>query len=290
MSTENELNKTLSEIYTDLESLQSAREQIEIVTKSSANLTNSTSMLLQELREFSNLFGKENTSNISQLTQSLESFENKINSIHTKGNESISGYIETFKNKIDTVITQFEKKNKSGLSQLNQSLEGFENKINTISEKGNESISEYIKSFKKEIIVVIDQFSKQISENEKNLTAINSLNNEKIGEKIKQFEKTTKDLKVNAEQGIENIKSIAIAKIEKQEKEISKTILHIAETNLKTESLIKIIKNYDIPNSLENLDNKIESIVTENKSLKTMLFVIIGLLGLSIIGLLVKFL
>jgi primosomal protein N' len=193
MSKENELNKTLSEIYTDLEGLQSAREQVEMVTKSSEDLTNSTSMLLQELREFSNQFGEENTSTFSQLTQSLDSFEGKINSISEKGNESISGYI---------------------------------------------------KSFKKQIVIVIDQFSKQISENEKNLTAINSLNNEKIGEKIKQFEKTTKDLKVNAEQGIENIKSIAIAKIEKQEKEISKTILHIAETNSKTESLIKIITNY----------------------------------------------
>jgi hypothetical protein len=239
MSTENELNKSLSEIYTNLESLQNAREQVEIVTKSSEGLTKSTSMLLQQLREFSNQFGKENTNTFSQLTQSLDSFEYKINNI---------------------------------------------------SEKGNESISEYIKTFKKQIVVVIDQFSKQISENKKNLTTINSLNNEKIGQKIKQFEETTKDLKVNAEQGIEIIKSIAIAQIEKQEKEISKTILHIAETNLKTESLIKIIKNYDIPNSLENLDNKIESIVTENKSLKTMLFVIIGLLGLSIIGLLVKFL
>lgn len=238
MSTENELNKSLSAIYTNLENLQNAREQVEIVTKSSEGLTKSTSMLLQQLREFSNQFGKENTNTFSQLTQSLDSFEAKINNISEKGNESISGYI---------------------------------------------------KSFKKQIVIVIDQFSKQISENEKNLTSINSLNNEKIGEKIKQFEKTTKDLKVNAEQGIENIKSIAIVKIEEQEKEISKTILHIAETNSKTESLIKIITNYDIPNSLENLDNKIEFLVTENKSLKTILFVIIGLLGLSIIGLLVKF-
>jgi hypothetical protein len=237
MSTENELNKSLSEIYINLESLQNAREQVEIVTKSSDDLTKSTSMLLQQLKEFSNQFGKENTNTFSQLTQSLDSFEYKINNI---------------------------------------------------SEKGNESISEYIKTFKKQIVVVIDQFSKQISENKKNLTTINSLNNEKIGQKIKQFEETTKDLKVNAEQGIEIIKSIAIAQIEKQEKEISKTILHIVETNSKTERLIKIITNYDIPNNLENLDNKIESIITKNKSLRTMLFVIIGLLGLSIIGLLIK--
>ena len=97
MEIKNDLNKALSELYSDLENLQSAREQVEIVTSSSKGLTKSTSTLLQELREFSNQFGETNTSNISQLTQSLEQFENRINSISDKGNESILDYIETFK-------------------------------------------------------------------------------------------------------------------------------------------------------------------------------------------------
>ena len=45
MSTENELNKALSGIYSDLEKLQNAREQVEIVTKSSDDLAKSTSTL-----------------------------------------------------------------------------------------------------------------------------------------------------------------------------------------------------------------------------------------------------
>jgi len=200
MGTEKELNKALSDIYSDLEKLQNAREQVEFVTESSKSLTKSTSTLLQELREFSNQFGEENTSNVSQLTQSLEDFENKINLISEKGNKSISDFIETFKN---------------------------------------------------QIVDVIDQFSKQIAENEKNLTAINNLNNEKISKKIEQFEKTTKDLKVNAEQGIEDVKNISV-------NEISKTIQHIVDTNSKADKLIEIITNYDIPNSLESLNKKLE--------------------------------
>ena len=239
VSAEKELNKALSKIYTDLVSLQSAREQVEIVTKSTQDLTKSTSILLAEVSLFSNQFGKENTSNVDKLTKSLDVFENKIN---------------------------------------------------LISEKGDKSISKYIIAFKEQVVVIIDDFSKQISENEKNLTTINILNNEKISEKIKQFEKTTNDLKVKAEQGIENIKSIAIAQIEKQETEVSKTIEHILETNSITKKLIEVITNYDIPNSLESLNNKLEGLAIENKSLKAMLFIITGLIGISIIGLLIKLL
>jgi len=116
------------------------------------------------------------------------------------------------------------------------------------------------------------------------------LNNEKISEKIKQFEKTTNDLKVKAEQGIENIKSIAIAQIEKQETEVSKTIEHILETNSITKKLTEVLTNYDIPNSLESLNKKLEGLAKEIKSLKAMLFIITGLIGISIIGLLIKLL
>lgn len=239
MNTENELNKALSKIYTDLGSLQSAREQVEIVTKSTQDLTKSTSILLAELSLFSNQFGKENTSNVDKLTKSLDVFENKIN---------------------------------------------------LISEKGNKSISKYIIAFKEQVVVIIDDFSKQISENEKNLTTINILNNEKIDKRIEQFEKTTTDLKVNAEQGVENIKAIAIAQIEKQEKEVYKTIEHILETNSITKKLIEVVTNYDIPNSLESLNHKLDGLAKDNKSIKAMLFIITGLIGISIIGLLIKLL
>ncbi|MBE7633843.1 hypothetical protein [Tenacibaculum finnmarkense] len=289
MNTENELNKTLSELYSNLEDLQSAREQVEIVTKSSDNLTNSTAILLEKLSVFSKQFGQKNTNTFSQLTKNLDNFENKIEKITAQGTASILKQSNFFKENSNSIISKLEKNTDTNNTKLKNNLINFETKINSISEKGNKSISSYINSFKKEIVIVIDQFSKQISENEKNLTAINSLNNEKISEKIKQFERTTNDLKVNAEQGIEKIKLIAIEKIEKQEEKITKTILYITETNLKTERLIKVITNYDIPNSLENIDKKLECVIKENKLLKTMLFAIIGLLIFSVLGLFMKF-
>jgi len=46
MSNENELKSALSKMYSELENLQSAREQVEIVTQSSKDLTDSTAKLL----------------------------------------------------------------------------------------------------------------------------------------------------------------------------------------------------------------------------------------------------
>jgi len=213
MQTEKELNKALSEIYSDLEKLQSAREQVEIVTENSKELTTATSILLKELREFSNQFGTENSSNILQLTQSLNDFESKINEISEKGNQSISEYIESFKKQIDGVI--------------------------------------------------------------------------------EEFEETTKDLRINAEKGIEEIKTVAVSKIENQEQIISKIIESIEKTNSKANELIAIITNYDIPNSLEIINHKLdaqEKIIKLNKVLLIATLSVLGIGGIIAIVLLIKFL
>ncbi len=297
MGTEKELNKALSDIYSDLEKLQNAREQVEFVTESSKSLTESTSILLQELREFSNQFGEENTSNISQLTNSLEEFESKINIISEKGNKSISDYIETFKSQIVDVIDQFSKQiaeNEKNLTTINNlNNERISEKIGQFEKSAKElkiNVEEEIKEIKSVTIDKVNkgvnEFSKQIAENEKNLSAINNLNSEKINEKIEQFEKTTKDLKVNAEQGIEDVKNISV-------NEISKTIQHIIDTNSKADKLIDIITNYDIPNSLESLNKKLKIQDKQNNSIKTLLFIVLGLLGIggvSAIILIMKFL
>lgn len=232
METEKELNKVLADIYSDLEKLQSAREQVETVTESSKELTLVTSTLLKELKEFSNQFGKENSSNLSQLTKSLNDFDNKINKI---------------------------------------------------SEKGNQAIDEYIDSFKKQILKVIEQFSQQLANNEKNLNAISNLNNEKIGQKIIEFEKTTKDLKSNAEIRIEEIKTVAISKIEIQEQIIAQTISKIEDTIAKNNELINIISKYDIPKSLENINTNLENKMRQDKINFKLLITVLSLIGLGCI-------
>lgn len=331
METEKELNKVLADIYSDLEKLQSAREQVEIVTENSKDLTLTTSTLLKELRELSNQFGKENSSNISQLTRGLNDFESKINKISEKGNQSIDEYIASFKKQIIGVIEQFSQqlanneKNLNAISNLNNEKIG--NKIEEFvkttkdlkinAEKGIEEIKAVAISkieiqekiisktianiedtnlknfdfFKNQIVGVIDELSQQIAHNEKNLMAISNLINEKIGEKIEEFEKTTKDLKLNTEKEIEEIKTVAINNIEIQEQIISKTIANIEETNLKNKELLNIITEYGIPKSLENINTKLEIQINQNELIKKLLIVIlflIGLGGLTALGLIVK--
>ena len=326
MDTMKELNKALSDIYSDLEKLQNAREQVEIVTKSSNELAKSTSILLEKLKELANQFGEENSNNNSKLTRTLVEFENKINDISEKGNDSISEYIESFKKQIVGVIEQFSmqlannEKNLNAISNLNN--EKISNKIEEFGRRTNDlknntenviekiqtlalsnienqeeiisrTISEYVESFKKQIDGVIEQFSIQLVDTEKSLNTISNLNNEKISKKIHEFEKTTNDLKTIAENGIEKIETIAISKIENQEEIISKTIESIQNTNFKADKLIEVITNYDIPNSLETINQKLdfqEKVNKMNKTLLILLLSIIGIGGAVAIGLLIKML
>ena len=153
------------------------------------------------------------------------------------------------------------------------------------------SIAKKISQLKKQIDGVIEQISQQIDKNEKNLNAMSNLNNEKIGNKIEKFEKTTKDLKINAEKGIEEIKAVAISKIEIQEQIISKTIANIEDTNLKNRELIAIITEYDIPKRVEDINEKLLIQFDQIKLIKKLLIVVlilIGLGGIVTIGLIVK--
>lgn len=236
---EQDLNKLLSDMYSDLEKLQSAREQVVIVTENSKDLTNATSNLLKELREFSNQFGKESSSNISQLSTSLNDFEKKIN---------------------------------------------------TISEKGNKLLFEYIDSFKQQIDNVAEKFAQQIAIKEKALNDISNHNNENIAKKIEEFKNTTRDLKINAEKGIEEIKALAISKIEIQEQNISKIIVNIEVANSKNIELINTIKEFDIPNNIEKINNKLETQNKLNKKLIVVIFSLLGIIGIIAFGLIVKIL
>jgi|GEM_PF-6523277 hypothetical protein len=240
MSTEKKINKVLSDIYSDLEKLQSAREQVEIVTENSRDLTSAISILLKELREYSNQLGEENSKNISKLSKSLSDFE---------------------------II------------------------LNIVSEKGNQSISQYIETFRIKIADVIEQLSKQLSDNAKKLNNISNLNNEKISTTILEFEQSTKDLKTSTEKEIEEIKNVAISKIENQVKIISKTIESVENTNSKVDRLIEVLTNYNIPNSLEKINEKLDCQKKANKMNKTLLIVllsIIGIVGVVAIGILIK--
>jgi hypothetical protein len=150
---EKDLNKVLSEIYVDLENLQTAREQVENITESGKELIAITSNLIKELKDFANKVGNENTSNITQLNKSLVVFENKISSLSEKGIQSFENYISTFKNQTSSIIENFTKQiqnNEKSLSEINKlsyeriwsTIEEFEKSINNLKKQSEIKIEE----------------------------------------------------------------------------------------------------------------------------------------------------
>ncbi len=220
MSSENELNKALAELYSDLEKLQSARKQVEIVTESSNELAKSTSTLINQISEFTKQLGMENSSNITNLNDSLVQFETQTNDL---------------KNFTKNAIEQM-------LSIAIKKIEEQEQKIS----KTIESIDETVNS------------------NYKNLS--------------KNYETKSNELNEFLRKSIEQIQELALNNINEQEQKISKTIQYIEKSNSKTESLIEIISKWDIPKSLEQINQKFDSQKNINN------FFLILILLLSVVG------
>jgi len=184
---EKDLNKVLSEIYVDLENLQTAREQVEIVTENGKELIAITSNLIKELKDFANKVGNENTSNITQLNKSLVDFESKISSLSEKGIHSFENYISTFKNHTSTIIDDFSKQienNEKNLKEINKlsyeriwsTIEEFEKNINNLKEHSEIKIEE----IKSDAIAKIKIQEQIISKTIESIEATNSNNKELI--------------------------------------------------------------------------------------------------------------
>lgn len=104
-----ELNKALSEIYSDLEKLQSAREQVEAVTKSSNSLTNVTSELAKDVKQIADKIKDETTTVISTFSEKLIEFESKLNSTSETGQNNINDQVGKFRESSNELISTAEK-------------------------------------------------------------------------------------------------------------------------------------------------------------------------------------
>lgn len=104
-----ELNKVLSDVYSDLEKLQSAREQVETVTKSSNNLTNATFDLAKEVKQIADKIKDETTTVISTFSEKLIEFESKLNSTSETGQNSIKDQVGKFRASSNELISTAEK-------------------------------------------------------------------------------------------------------------------------------------------------------------------------------------
>lgn len=220
---------------------------------------------------------------LAKLETSLRSIDSARKQVETvsESSKSLTEATTELLKEIKQLSVQFEKGNLENISQLTNSLNDFETKIGLIATKADKVIVEKIKHFKKETSDVISKYFSQITESEQKLSRLNDASHKNIANVVEEFKKSTDTLKKDTEEKTEEIKSIAINEIRDQEKEISKTINYIIETGSKVQNLINTLSGFDLPKSLEDLHQKLDSQVKQSKVIMLLLYIIIGLIGVG---------
>ena len=96
---------------------------------------------------------------------------------------------------------------------------------------------------------------------------------------LEEFEKLSNDILTKACENIDNIRTVAVESIDKQNQIIAKTVEGITNTNLVIEKLIKDLGGYRLLENLETIIHKLdrqEKVSKTNKLLLTILIIIFG--------------
>lgn len=191
MATEKELNKILSKIYKDLESLQNAREQVEKVTNSSNGLTLSTSKLAKDVKSFADSVKSELLTTISVFTEQLEQSGKGINSNLDISNTEI-------KDKIKASDQYLKEKIKNTEKDIRIKLDAFKEDVNKLRDVSKVAIDEVTSVSKKSlenqnqaILATIDTINKYV-ENVQSL--IDVINKADISGKLEELKKSNKSI------------------------------------------------------------------------------------------------
>lgn len=174
---EKEINKALSELYTSLEQLQSARKQVEIVTDSSTTLSGAIEKLLQEIQKYSNELNDSNAIRNEHLDSLLKNFERKLKDISIERNNELSVFAKNFDSQLKNLI-------KSAKSQLNADKISFE----SLYESNNSKLKEILDQFNRNTNSLKELTERSILEVKDLSVSELSSQNKKIGQTISHIQ------------------------------------------------------------------------------------------------------
>ena len=200
MKTEN-INKSLVQIQQSLIKIDSAREQVEKVTKTGADFTSATKDLVREVKQMADVVKSENSSVIQSFSHALAQFEQKVHDSIANGDQSISQKVETFKTAAkkyedftDAGLKNIYSQSSTFLKKYEADLEGtinsavinfsdkllqFEEKINRTTELSKNGIAQDIEGFKNAISEL--QIIGRSSIDESKLLVSETIRNQELG-------------------------------------------------------------------------------------------------------------
>lgn len=205
MKTEN-INKSLVQIQQSLIKMDSAREQVEKVTKTGAEFTSATSELVKEVKQMADVVKNENSSAIQSFSDSLIDFEKKVHNSIANGDQSITQKVENFKE----TAKKFEDYTDAGLKNIYTQSSALFKKYET-------DLSASINS-------VVINFSKKLLQFEEEIESTTEASKNGVFQNIEAFNNAITELQTISNSSINEAKLLANEIINNQESEITTAI------------------------------------------------------------------
>ncbi len=289
-----ELNISLAELETNLRNLKSAREQVEIVTESSAGLTRSTEKLLHEIGEISNKLDKDSAVNIKILSATLDDFKNKHEVLFNKREEKVLENIKDFnivttdlKSSLENTFAKIKvlntKQTTDFNTELNTILSDNKNHVNDNIDDFKHDTNELKDSLKKTLYEIADSNKQQLSDFKNELDNALAGNIDTIKSNIEGFSNSTTQLKSVTEDKINEFKTLSTKTINKQAIDVSKTLETLKEISKAQSTSIQVFQK-NIDEKFQQTDNKLKDLNKKQNifSIVILILLFIGFLYLAL--------
>jgi len=249
MKTDN-INQILAQIETNLSKLESARNQVEQVTKGNNDLTDATYQLAVEVKKIAVLVKSETLSVIDQFSQSLGLFEGKIQGSLTQGEKSIEDKVEKFELSAKRIQT------------ISDSV------ISDVNALSSESLRKQESEMLKVINGIKTSFSEELAVIERNIDEITTESFQNIKGELERFKNTTSDIEVASNDAISNLQQLSVATIKKQHHEISQTIDAILSYSSNLQNLIDQLSAMNLADKLDSLSIAVSNLQEDNQGIR----------------------
>lgn len=172
------INKTLAELESNLRSLNSAREQVEQVTGTSLDVTNSANELIIEVKGLIRSLDTGHVENINKLVEVLEEFEKTAKLISSDFEKEIKSNLVVFGNNSSKVVKVAERNLNSTKAALLENINKLELELTGALQEFKENISVEGKNISESISELKQLTEKAI--NDIVLISVETLENQKL--------------------------------------------------------------------------------------------------------------
>ena len=176
-----DINKVLVDLQESLQEINSAKDQVEAVTKSNDKLGAQTSKMINEVVNLANIVEAKTIEVITEFSNTLSNYKAEHARILNNNSKSITLQIdgaksvsESFEKSAESLVQDYKKQfhivfsnNKEQLQVINNTItkkvESIESKVNDVSLKATLEVKENIDNLEQEFSSFIDKYEKKVS-------------------------------------------------------------------------------------------------------------------------------